>query len=382
MSNSGKTSLPQISWSNRPTWHRERMRAWLEEWRLLAVAREQARENTEEWDELFSELAGTDILADPVADEPAPQVGEIRLLHPDLVPGADRPLYVALLQEWEIGFILCAPYGTFKTPGTPGELKTGRKETPLRTLCLWNAVALPPSVLAESWHVDTLKPMEIQEAMQVFRRTLGLPLPPQLEGRVGPPVEHPEDPRIAYQCDEAAYIRPLREAARRVLEAGGDHGADDETGTGQTLTATAYDNVIEFARAELLEALGAAAAGTQKLSPVCLMERSANGPGKEAFRIRRKIRILARTDPEQTGPMQHPDASENCYAAWQLEGDADAPFAGQGRFEILALGTARVLGSGTVSDGVARLRKGHWADFQPYIYHPQDFLLIVYLESD
>ena len=150
-------------------------------------------------------------LADPGIADIAPEVGQIRLLAGWLVPEARRPVYVAVLFAWEGNVFLIAPYGPFPEPATTAELLTGRLAAPLRVLALWNGRTVPPALLAEgSRFVDRLAPEEVQAARTVFRHAFsGEDIPEEVWSRVGCPIVHPRDPRIAYQDEETRLLATL-----------------------------------------------------------------------------------------------------------------------------------------------------------------------------
>jgi hypothetical protein len=141
----------------------------------------------------------------PVQPEPAP--GQVRLLAPALTPAASRPVYVAVLREWETGDLLVAPFGPFSVPATTTELLTRRLDLALRVLCLWNARTVPLTVLRQSWLVEPLTVREAADAWAVFRcAATGRPIPATLARRVGPPIFVPTDPRLIYQTREVAAL--------------------------------------------------------------------------------------------------------------------------------------------------------------------------------
>ena len=141
-------------------------------------------------------------------------VGEIRLISSLLLPECPRPLYAAVLAEWEQGLWLISPYGRFSAPATPGELLTGRAAAALRVLCLWNAHPVPVEVLQRSWLVEHMSREEMDDSWSVFHHALaGKVLPSSLHERVGPPIFRNEDPRVEYQQQEAGFLEPLKTRA-------------------------------------------------------------------------------------------------------------------------------------------------------------------------
>jgi hypothetical protein len=177
---------------------------WLREWTL---------------DRALREAVGTADAAGPApaaravsisyADVPA--VADIRLLHPDVSPSADRPVHMALLDRAASGFWLAAPFGRFSNPASAGEWKTGRRTAALRVLCLWNARWMPPGAALRSWRAGRLTARERASALRVLQSWReGAPPDAHLLARTGLPVVHPDDPRRVYEDEET---RMMDEAA-------------------------------------------------------------------------------------------------------------------------------------------------------------------------
>ena len=152
-------------------------------------------------------MNSVDGLVADIENEAPLSPGQIRLLAPEVTPDAAIPLYVAILKEWEKELFLVAPYGRFSEPGTTGELLTGREESSLRVLCLWNAHTVASSTVAQSWFIDELSEEEAEQAWQTFRHVAtGADLDESLQQKVGPPILHAEDPRIEYQEQETSRM--------------------------------------------------------------------------------------------------------------------------------------------------------------------------------
>jgi tetratricopeptide (TPR) repeat protein len=136
--------------------------------------------------------------------------GEVRLLSSRLVPGAERPVYVLVLADWEEGVKLVAPFGPLPEPATGGELALPGRPLPLQVLCAWNARTVPTKRLVWSWVVDFFEEEELSDAWAVFKHAAtGAPLEAALETRVGLPIFKETDPRIAYQDEEVDLLAPL-----------------------------------------------------------------------------------------------------------------------------------------------------------------------------
>ncbi|MCE9616472.1 MAG: hypothetical protein K8T26_19535 [Lentisphaerae bacterium] len=169
---------------------------------------------------------GAGLVAD-LAAEPAPDVGQIRLLAPAAMSSSQvRPLYVAILARDAAGACEVAPFSRFAEPAFAGEWLTGRAALPLRVLCLWNTRALDATILATSWLVDALSLEELADAQAVRTHlTEGRTLPSALAARVGPPLFHPDDPRHAYRYRETLLMDGIGRAGGTSYER--DAGPND-----------------------------------------------------------------------------------------------------------------------------------------------------------
>jgi len=200
------SKLPSIRTIPAPAWQRDRLDRWLLEWQI-----DRALVDSE--DEPASDLEYPQAEDTPAAEvapfsaEPAVSTGQVRLFSPRVCSPDTRPVYFAVLGREEGGFLL-APYGRFSEPAIPGELLTGREAMPLRVLCLWNARKLPVETASESWFIDDLSENEMREATAVLGHAgRGDELPEGIRERVGPPLQHPLDPRIDYLEEESEIIR-------------------------------------------------------------------------------------------------------------------------------------------------------------------------------
>ena len=143
----------------------------------------------------------------------APGVGQIRLLRPGPATesgartGWARPVYVAVLAERGAGLWLVAPFSRFVSPAVPGEWLTGLRPIPLKALCLWNAREFDAAAAGSSWVSGTLPQAKVADALDVWRSVNGAgPMRRVSEGRVGPPLLHPLDPRHAYLQEESELL--------------------------------------------------------------------------------------------------------------------------------------------------------------------------------
>jgi hypothetical protein len=215
--------LPPLQFQETPSWQHQRLADWIEEWSLDLELRAVLEHEAADRSPASSRPPPGQSIPGLTRPFDAPvEVGQIRLLSPRLVPDADRPMFVAIFRAWEDDLVLVAPFSRFSTPATQGEWLTGRPTPALRVLAVWNSRTLPLSRLEESWSVDVLTPLECDAAWAVFEHAIsGRPLPETRALDVGPPVRHPEDPRLRYQGEENAlfaYLDDLWEAAEPTLE--------------------------------------------------------------------------------------------------------------------------------------------------------------------
>lgn len=203
----------------------ERLASWLFEWRL-ARAMEAVGEK-EESPRVTADEPGAGRMGWPVASvelEAPPTVGQIRLMSPELTGRDEGPLHVGLLAEPTPGQWWIAPFGRFSVAALPGELELDRESIPLRVCCVWNARTLSAAVVAISWVVDTLTPAECADAREVLAHLeTQAPLPAPLRRRTGPPLLHPDDPRVAYRLRARLQMDDFqRRAASLYLDDRGD----------------------------------------------------------------------------------------------------------------------------------------------------------------
>jgi len=158
-----------------------------------------------------------------------------------------RPVYVAVLRQTGGTSWMVVPFGRFADPAIPGELRTGLRALPLRVLCVWNAHVMTQEALARAWLCRKIAAGLVTRGLTVWRHiSEGAVLDRDLIPRVGPPLEHPLDPRHAYVQEErelldvhigferpevvprseAFYAIPEPEF-RRAAERRGEYGRDD-----------------------------------------------------------------------------------------------------------------------------------------------------------
>ena len=216
--------LQKIRWIASPQWQRERLSKWLQEWRIDQELREPPGEalpirSDSGWgDEAIGDQERREWVT-AFENEPPPTPGQVRLVSAEFFRKDDRPLYIAILSEWEQGMLLIAPFSRFAEPATTGELKLDRPDGPLQVLSLWNAHSVDEAPLKRSWLVDQLSDEERDHAWNILQHiTTGATVSADLAMRCGPPVSHPEDPRIDYQEQEIELVAFLADAERSQAE--------------------------------------------------------------------------------------------------------------------------------------------------------------------
>lgn len=200
---------------------REKLAAWLAEWRLDqelpppettadATPPEAAENGPDRSADLTVAASGAELKAGDVVL--LPPVGEVT---------SGRPVYVALLEEAPRGGWLCAPFSRFSTPATEGEFETDRGFDPLKVVCAWNANALSSPLLAQGWLVGHLAASDVK-ALADFASGKRAELPP---ARRGPPLVHPLDPRHEYLEEERSLWLDFRARAQADARDQGNHPA-------------------------------------------------------------------------------------------------------------------------------------------------------------
>jgi len=77
----------------------------------------------------------------------------------------------------------------------------------LKVLCLWNVRELPGAKVQRSWVVDELSRDELTDALRLHEALATKETPTQmLADRIGPPIQHPLDPRKEYLEEERSWM--------------------------------------------------------------------------------------------------------------------------------------------------------------------------------
>lgn len=186
---------------------------WMDEWRIYKALRGESAPDDSHGAHsvgLNTVGRGPDVAGSCGAQDVL--IGQIRLLRPaGLELRQARPVYVLLLCM-DGGAHWVAPFSRFANPAVPGEWATGVESAPLRVLCLWNARLAPVQSLQAGWPAGSLPAAGVARALEVWRhvRDGGL-----REGAwqaavgasgLGPPLEHPLDPRHEYLQEERELL--------------------------------------------------------------------------------------------------------------------------------------------------------------------------------
>lgn len=139
--------------------------------------------------------------------------GSILHLYPGLDLSWQREVFVLVLDLLEGGEkALVAPFGPLPIPALESELATGLEDESLAVLCLWNRAYVSVELLRQSWYVAAVPEGLLGDiGSLVTSLETGDTLPDSLIDRVGPRLEHPEDPRQDYLDEEEGLLLHLQD---------------------------------------------------------------------------------------------------------------------------------------------------------------------------
>lgn len=146
-------------------------------------------------------------------------VGDVRILSKQFTSEPDVIPYVAVLEEWEKGMWLIAPFSHYATPATPGEMSTGIDMRGLRVLQAWNGRTVQDDILKKSFLFDRLSDKVRADALALFRHEMGgVDLPTSFSAQRGVPIVNEADPRREYIAESIDRLQPLAEAVMNEVE--------------------------------------------------------------------------------------------------------------------------------------------------------------------
>ena len=148
--------------------------------------------------------------------------GQIRILSKRFTSDPDVVPFVAVLEEWEEGMWLVAPFSQYSTPATPGEMATGEDSFGLEVLQVWNSRTVQTTLLERSFLFGEIPAETVAEASALFRHELGgTDLPSGFKSRRGAPIAIKDDPRRDYLAESIARLAPLSNAVLKLAERAG-----------------------------------------------------------------------------------------------------------------------------------------------------------------
>lgn len=209
--------IPEFKMYIPKEWEKKRLAKWIKIWNFdkeLEATFEKNKDNEEDLPELteFEQASLNKRFKEHVRKFNSEiQVGDIRLLAPNLVKEGSIPRYVAVVKRWNECDYLVAPYSTIAVPAVQGELETDHGHFSLANLELWNSAIITSHLLKKSWFADKMSEKERNEAFSVFKFiSAGEELPSALTEKIGAPIFKEYDPRVEYQDNEEEIFKPFR----------------------------------------------------------------------------------------------------------------------------------------------------------------------------
>jgi hypothetical protein len=244
--------LPKIQWSEIPQAKKAELQRWLEFRRADLGLRSDLQEESEATPRSQTQGPSSESLrvCEVAPFDEVVALGQIRLLAPELSPDLIRPLYFAVLREWDAVTFLIAPFSPYCVPATEGELLLASNTVHFQVICLWNARTVSKTLVAQSWIVGQLTEKQLDNAWAVFKRVIaGHSLPEFLEERVGLPIYTSSDPRIAYEQEEASHLEHLVMASERLLETASNNSDESESHWPELVDVSDLTNTLAWAAA-------------------------------------------------------------------------------------------------------------------------------------
>lgn len=332
----------------------ERLLQWLRDWSIFRALEDSERPDLETGEET------TDF---PIsAFDGLPEVGDIRLLSHTIAGETSRPIYVAVVRqktkasEEQADQYLVLPFGIFSGPATPGEMSTGLDDPRFAVVQTWNGRFLERGVLASSWCVEKLSEDLCTRLHRHFRALIrGFEFDAEIDGALGPPLAHEEDPRWEYLETERALLSDLDATCR------------------DSLREEMMGDIIIFPTQ--LACIAAAAASAEDRRIKVYWHK-----GDETDFIERLPDLTQ--GPELYGETAllnwNVEQPEETIGEWELTGET-LPSDGA-KFKILDPERKAWIGSGAIQDQgrTAVLLDGLWQHFQPYQSRTSSLVLVIF----
>jgi hypothetical protein len=149
---------------------------------------------------------GLNVAVSSVATAPQVSAGDVLHLSPE-VTDEDVDSVFVLVTEVRDGAALLTAFSSLGVPAAGDELLTGFEEEGVRVLSLWNAYWVPLVLTRQGWPVQ-IDTKSLMVDLASYRESIlaGLGIPDRLLQRVGPPLDHPDDPRWAYYVREGSKL--------------------------------------------------------------------------------------------------------------------------------------------------------------------------------
>ena len=158
------SAIPKFTIYQSTKQEKERLEQWVHLYNLdnaltkafddeTAEERNEIAEMQAEWNALseFEQVSYRKKIANSVRNfDGKVSIGDIRLIPDDLLKSDAQPRYIAVLQEWDDGEVLIAPFSKFHIPAVQGEMKTNQEHFSLQNLELWNTMIVPLFSLQKS----------------------------------------------------------------------------------------------------------------------------------------------------------------------------------------------------------------------------------------
>jgi hypothetical protein len=132
--------------------------------------------------------------------------GDVLQLSPEVTDDDVDTVFV-LVTEVQAQAALLTAFSSLGVPASRDEFLTGIDEEGLRVLSPWNAYWVPLVLTRQGWPVE-IDTARLMADFAAYRESVlaGQGIPEHLQQRVGPPLNHPDDPRWAYYVQEGGKL--------------------------------------------------------------------------------------------------------------------------------------------------------------------------------
>lgn len=175
------------------------------------------------------------------------RVGQIRILSKRFTEDPDVIPYVAVLEQWDEGMWLVAPFSQYSTPATSGEMATGIAVFGLRVLQAWNGRTVQDRLLEKSFLFGQMDESLRGQALALFRHEFaGMDLPVGFPAQRGSAIVVEADPRRDYIAETIERMRPLSTAVKATERVLGEiYGSEEVENRGEDKTLAGEDEAAK-----------------------------------------------------------------------------------------------------------------------------------------